>query len=184
MSENLESKHIKCVNFDLSTEELKKHFPNGTTKAYELLKQFFLERDFEHRQKSGYISKKPLDEYQIDLIAKKLGSNFAWLKECMQEFDVSNAPDKVSIKEAIVNSIEETAQKKKTKIQMLTERLDREVAYYEKSKNSFYAEAKIRIENTIIGLCNELMQNGETIKDKNLKTFQTIIKERNGGRGL
>lgn len=102
-----------------------KYFPNGTAKPYELLKQFFLERGFEHRQKSGYISKKPLDEYQIDLIAKKLGSNFTWLKDCMQEFDVSNAPEKVSIKEAIANSVDKTAQKKKTKIQTLTQKLDR-----------------------------------------------------------
>lgn len=49
--------------------------------------------------------------------------------------------------------------------------------YYEKSKNSFTKDAKIRVENTIISLCNELMQNGEIIKDKNLKTFQAIIIE-------
>lgn len=43
----------------------------------------------------------------------------------MQEFDVSNAPEKVSIKEAIANSVDKTAQKKKTKIQILTQKLDR-----------------------------------------------------------
>lgn len=55
MSENLESKHIKCVNFDLSTEQLLKYFPNGTAKPYELLKQFFLERGFEHTDKNQVI---------------------------------------------------------------------------------------------------------------------------------
>lgn len=74
--------------------------------------------------------------------------------------------------------------RKLTKIQTLTQKLNREVIYYEKSKNSFTKDAKIRVENTIIGLCNELMQNGEIIKDKNLKTFQAIIIERNGGRKI
>lgn len=184
-NQNLENDtHIKCVNFDLSTEELKKHFPNGTAKAYEQIAKFFFSKDFDKQQYSGYISKQPLNDTTILLIMEELGAKFTWLKDCIQKFDVSNAPNNLSYAEVICNSAEKTEQKRATKMQILTEKLNREVSYYEKSKNSFYAEVKIRIENTIIGLCNELMQNGETIKDKNLKTFQTIIKERNGGRGL
>ena len=52
-------KYIKYVNFDLSTAELKKHFGNNTAKAYELVKGFFLDKDFEHRQYSSYIQKSP-----------------------------------------------------------------------------------------------------------------------------
>ena len=74
--------------------------------------------------------------------------------------------------------------RKLTKIQTLTQRLDREVKYYNEHQNSLYQDAKIRSQNTIIALCNELMQNGEIIKDKNLKTFQAIIIERNGGRKI
>lgn len=33
----MELKHIKCVNFDLDTQELLKHFPKGTAKAYNLI---------------------------------------------------------------------------------------------------------------------------------------------------
>ena len=102
--ENSEPKHIKCVNFDLSTEKLLKHFPNGTAKPYELIKQFFLDKGFEHRQYSGYISKELLDETGISLIIEELGKKFTWLKDCMQEFDVSNAPEKMSVKEQIIYS--------------------------------------------------------------------------------
>lgn len=111
--ENSEPKHIKCVNFDLSTEKLLKHFLNGTAKPYELIKQFFLDKGFEHRQYSGYISKEPLDETAISLIIEELGKTFTWLKDCMQEFDVSNAPEKVSVKEQIIYSATKEEQRQK-----------------------------------------------------------------------
>ena len=88
----IDEKHIKCVNFDLSTEKLLEYFPQGTAKAYSTIKRFFLNNGFEHRQYSGYISKKPLDEYQMRKIVKKLAKHCAWLDECMKEFDISNAP--------------------------------------------------------------------------------------------
>lgn len=113
--ENTEPKHIKCVNFDLSTEQLLKHFPNGTAKPYELLKQFFLDKGFEHRQYSGYISKELLDETEISLIIEELGAKFTWLKDCMQEFDVSNAPERVSVKEQIIYSATQELLKQTTK---------------------------------------------------------------------
>lgn len=113
--ENTEPKHIKCVNFDLSTEQLLKHFPNGTAKPYELLKQFFLDKGFEHRQYSGYILKELLDETEISLIIEELGAKFTWLKDCMQEFDVSNAPERVSVKEQIIYSATQELLKQTTK---------------------------------------------------------------------
>lgn len=185
MSENVElDEHIKCVNFDLSTAELKKHFGNNTAKAYEQIAKFFYSKDFDKQQYSGYISKQPLNDTAVILLMEELGAKFTWLKDCIQQFDVSNAPDNLSQVETICNSAKKAEQRKLTKIQALTQKLDREVIYYEKSKNSFTKDAKIRVENTIIGLCNELMQNGEIIKDKNLKTFQAIIIERNGGRKI
>ena len=177
-NQNLEfDTHIKCINFDLSTEELRKHFGDNISEAYEQIAKFFFSKGFDKQQYSGYISKEPLNDTTVLLIMEELGAKFTWLDNCIQKFDVSNAPEKRDVRELIIKGAEE-------KIQTLTQKLDREVSYYEKSKNSFYADVKIRIENTIISLCNELMQNGEIIKDKNLKTFQTIIKERNGGREL
>ena len=178
--------YIKYINFDLSTEELRKYFGNNTAKAYELIKDFFLKRDFEHRQYSSYISKKPIDDYDFSQILETFARKHIWLKDCLQGFDILNVENeqKIDGTEQIRNTAQEAEQKQQSKIQTLTQKLDREVSYYEKSKNSFYADAKIRIENTILSLCNELMQNGEIIKDKHLKTFQTIIKERNNGRSL
>lgn len=179
-------KYIKYVNFDLSTEELKKHFGKNTAKAYELIKSFFLEHEFEHRQYSSYISKKPIDDYDFGLILEEFGQTHIWLKDCLLDFDTLNVENeqKITNTSQIRNAAVETERKQATKLETLRKKLDREVIYYEKSKNSFTKDAKMRVENTIIGLCNELMQNGEIVKDKNLKTFQAIINERNGGRKI
>lgn len=97
-------KHIKCINFDLDTEKLLKHFPSGTSKPYGLIKKFLESKGFEHRQYSGYVSKEPLEEYQVDSIAQELGKNFTWLKDCIQKFDISNAVENMSLKEQIEDS--------------------------------------------------------------------------------
>lgn len=89
------------MNFDLDTKKLLKHFPNGTSKPYELIKKFLELKGFEHRQYSGYVSKEPLEEYQVDSIAQELGKNFTWLKDCIQKFDISNAVENMSLKEQI-----------------------------------------------------------------------------------
>ena len=100
---NADEKHIKCINFDLDTKQLLKIFPNGTREPYTLIKKFFEDRGFEHRQYSGYISKEPLSEYQIHGVIEELAKKFTWLRTCMQEFDISNAPDKISVKDQIAN---------------------------------------------------------------------------------
>lgn len=171
-------KHIKYVVFDLSTEELKKHFPNGTAKPYELIKQFLTSKGFEHRQYSGYISKEPLDDIQVSLIVDELSAKFIWIDNCIQEFDISNAPKRTSYKEQIKEGVNE-------KITHLTNELQKEIKNYTEHKNSFYTDAKKASEDKIIKLYTTLSENKNIEFDtKLLKVIDTIIKERNGGRGL
>lgn len=170
-------KHIKYVNFDLSTEELRKHFGKNTAEPYELIKQFFESKGFEHRQYSGYISKEPLDDVQVSLIADELGANFIWIESCMQEFDIVNAPEKTSYKEQIKAGAEE-------KIAELMNKLQKEVKYYAEHKNSFYDDAKKKSKNTILCLYKELSKNKNIeLDDKLLKIINTITNER-GGKSL
>lgn len=112
MSKNVElDEHIKCVNFDLSTAELKKHFGNNTAKACEQIAKFFYSKDFDKQQYSGYISKQPLNDTAVILLMEELGAKFTWLKDCIQQFDVSNAPDNLSQVETICNSAKKAEQK-------------------------------------------------------------------------
>lgn len=99
-----DEKYIKCINFDLDTKQLLKIFPNGTREPYALIKKFFEDRGFEHRQYSGYISKEALEEYDITAIMEELGQNFTWLNNSIQKFDVSNAPITIDMSETIIKS--------------------------------------------------------------------------------
>ena len=99
-----EQKYIKYIIFDLDTNQLKEIFPDSTRLPYSMIKKFFEDRGLIHRQYSGYISKTPLEDYHITAIMEELGKKFTWLKNCIQEFDVSNVINEVSVKDQIINS--------------------------------------------------------------------------------
>ena len=99
-----EQKYIKYIIFDLDTNQLRDIFPDSTRLPYSMIKKFFEDRGFIHRQYSGYISKELLDNYDIISIMEELGQKFTWLKHCIQEFDVSNVINEVSVKDQIINS--------------------------------------------------------------------------------
>ncbi|BAM12544.1 virulence associated protein D [Helicobacter cinaedi PAGU611] len=82
-------KNRKALNFDLSTNELKKHF-NSTAEAYSQIKIFMIENGFEHRQYSGYISKEPMNEREITKLVRKLNKQLSWLSTCVLNFDVTD----------------------------------------------------------------------------------------------
>lgn len=62
----MERKYYKALNFDLSTHQLKVHYP-GTNyrKSYDDLKRFFKQHNFLHRQGSGYLSEERLSTADI-----------------------------------------------------------------------------------------------------------------------
>ena len=90
----------KAINFDLSTEKLKRYFED-TRKPYGLIKDFMLENGFEHRQYSGYTSKEPINERRVIRIVNKLTKKFTWLGECVKEFDITEIGEQYSLKETI-----------------------------------------------------------------------------------
>ena len=87
----------KAINFDLSTEALKRHFGENTALAYNSIKQFMLANGFEHRQYSGYASIEPMDEYDISNLTRKLAKKFTWLSGCVQKFDVTDIGEQYSL---------------------------------------------------------------------------------------
>lgn len=90
----------KAINFDLSTNELKKHFKN-TAEAYNQIKDFMLQNGFEHRQYSGYVSKEPLEDYEITNLVVKLKNKFSWLYPCTQRFDVTDIGEQHDLKDIL-----------------------------------------------------------------------------------
>lgn len=78
----------KSLNFDLDTNKLKEIYPNKSyTQAYDDIKRFLLKNGFEHRQGSGYISKKDMSELKVVSIIKDLNKTNSWLKDCCKTLD-------------------------------------------------------------------------------------------------
>ena len=86
----------KAINFDLYTNELKKHFSN-TAEAYNQIKAFMLANGFEHRQYSGYASVESISDRQINLLTRRLARKFTWLSSCVQKFDVTDIGEQYSL---------------------------------------------------------------------------------------
>ncbi|MDR0804197.1 MAG: hypothetical protein LBN42_00250 [Oscillospiraceae bacterium] len=82
--------HYKAFNFDLDTKLLKENGFKNTAPAYSAIKLILLDFGFEHRQYSGYVSKKRLDINDVGRVMDALNSRLPWLCRVVQKFDVTN----------------------------------------------------------------------------------------------
>lgn len=85
----MERKYLKAINFDLSVHELEKYYPDYR-KAYYDVKSFFKKQGFEHRQGSGYVSKKKLTQADIIDLLDVMNAELPWMSDCVTKIDVTN----------------------------------------------------------------------------------------------
>lgn len=83
------AKTRKAINFDLDTNLLREHYGEPYNPAYDEIKRFMLKSGFEHRQGSGYVSKKPMSSYTAVTIVQSLSSNFEWFEKCVKVCDLT-----------------------------------------------------------------------------------------------
>ena len=117
----MERKYYKAINFDLSINELKQHYPGSNyRKAYEDLRRFFAAHGFSHRQGSGYLSNEKLTGADIFDLMDDLIQQLTWVGSCVRKIDVTNVgqqydlvdllkPDTIDISDDLI--IAEPAQK-------------------------------------------------------------------------
>ncbi|EAK4449650.1 hypothetical protein CYI58_08670 [Campylobacter upsaliensis] len=165
----LKNRHKKCINFDLDTKELLKYFPKGTRKPYALIKEFFEKQGFDHRQYSGYISKEPISDYKLTKIIHQLSIQYIWLKNCIKEFDVSNAPQTLSLKNQIYNSIEREEKK-------IYNQFIQKLRYYQSKKKILNSSTRIKYEKELLNLYQKLEKNHINLDEKSLKSMREIAK--------
>ena len=77
----------KVICFDIGTKELEKHYPGKNPRsAYALVGAFIENRGFKHRQKSVYVSIKPMSHAKANLITEELHNKYPWLSKCLQQY--------------------------------------------------------------------------------------------------
>lgn len=81
----------KAVNFDLSEEKLKIHYPKKNYRqAWYDINSFFTAHGFLHRQKSGYVSENAMSDLQFFEFINEVFNKFPWLAQCADTIDVTN----------------------------------------------------------------------------------------------
>ena len=166
----MELKHIKCVNFDLDTQELLKHFPKGTAKAYNLIKAFFEKEGFEHRQYSGYISKEPMSNNKVFKIMTKLGQELTWIKDCIQKIDTSNAIIQMDMSQVVIKGAN-------LKLNQLHQEFTQKLKDYQNKKNILNSTAKIKYEKELLNLYQSLINSHIVIDEKDVKLIKSFSKQ-------
>lgn len=85
----MERKYYKAINFDLDTNRLKSYYSHYQ-QAYDDLLRFFTNKNFSHRQGSGYVSNEKLMSVDIIDIIGALRKEFEWVSTCVKKIDVTN----------------------------------------------------------------------------------------------
>ena len=111
-------KSRKQISFDLDTEKLKQYYPKKDWRgAYKDIKKFMLDKDFEWRQGSNYMSKISKTTYDIFDITDKLLDKYPYLNLCIRDIIVANIGKEFNLNKRLNKNIklESKKQLKKTK---------------------------------------------------------------------
>lgn len=93
-------KKRRAINFDLSIEKLMALYSKTNPKgAYKEIYNYFIQNGFEHRQGSGYCSKKELTNKETLDIIDSMFNKMPWLDECSKKIDVTNIGEIYDIKD-------------------------------------------------------------------------------------
>ena len=96
----------KAINFDLDTKILASTFGKNYHNKYKKIENDLDKLGFIHRQGSGYVSEKPLNERDTIKVIKKLTKQNPWLATCTKQFDITNVGQQYSV----LNVIKTTSQ--------------------------------------------------------------------------
>lgn len=94
----------KAINFDLNTKMYEKVTNKKASTAYAEIKKFLKRNGFEHRQGSGYISKDSLNDGKVFAIIQNMSIEFPWLKESVEQIDVTNIGKQHSLVDVVQNA--------------------------------------------------------------------------------
>ncbi|EAJ7577557.1 hypothetical protein ACMHHU_001851 [Campylobacter upsaliensis] len=91
------------------------------------------------------------------------------MKNCIKEFDVSNAPQTLSLKNQIYNSIEREEKK-------IYNQFIQKLRYYQSKKKILNSNTRIKYEKELLRLYQKLEKNHINLDEKSLKSMQEIDK--------
>ena len=105
----------RAINFDLSIDALEQYYSASAPKgAYKDIEKYMENNGFEHRQWSGYCSKKPMSNYELIYLFDKMYETMPWLNFCVERMDATTIDSIYDIKEMRSKNIRKIADKETT----------------------------------------------------------------------
>lgn len=81
----------KQITFDLDTKALQEYYPTENWRnAYEVIKHFMAQNDFQWLQGSVYVSTRSMSSVNVEVIVLSLIESNPWLNLCMRDCRVTN----------------------------------------------------------------------------------------------
>lgn len=96
----LTGKKYYFLSFDLNIDNLKLYYPNkNINQAWDDIKRFMTQNDFEHNQYSAYISKDRITQYKIRSVMRAMYQKLPWFPLCANKVMLSelNSQEKLLI---------------------------------------------------------------------------------------
>lgn len=113
----------KMINFDLSQDEIKKHYKSRGS-AYSAVRRVFEKTGFQHLQLSCYESKEPMNDYQILKFTQQLYEKLPWFEAATNHLHVSNIEEAYDLKEAFDKFRKESSTTKENAVTKATSLLN------------------------------------------------------------
>ena len=102
----LNNKKRWSVNFDLHIDLLEKYFSSTNPKdAYRVVGRFFIEKGFEHRLGSGYVSVDLLSKKEITDIIYEMFEKMPWIYNSSRHIDFAEVNDLMQNKYMMISCL-------------------------------------------------------------------------------
>ena len=84
-------RYRKQLTFDIDTKPLEIYYPKANWRhGYDDIRGFLKREGFEWCEGTVYVSKKPLESYEVTKIVRDLVKRYPWLNKCMRDCRQAN----------------------------------------------------------------------------------------------
>ena len=103
-----DTRQFKAIYFDLRIKDLEKYYSAKSPKgAYQRIKTFMVNNDFEHAQYSGYHSTKKTTDLEVVDLVGTMRDSFPWLGKSANHFEVTNIGANSDLMHVLSDEIED-----------------------------------------------------------------------------
>ena len=103
-----DTKQFKAIYFDLRIRDLERYYSEKAPKgAYQRIKKFMRDHNFEHAQYSGYHSMRKMTDLEVVDLVEIMRDALPWLGKSANHFEVTNIGANSDLMYVLADEIED-----------------------------------------------------------------------------